>query len=146
MTLKLWETYGICSTSAKWHRSPVTYAWMKSGGMGKEAGSATGQSVQAPLLWLQALRPQGSYLSSQPKFIVRKIRTKTRTHQIGLLCRLNSCYSKGESWTSRATITWKVVRNVEILCPILDLRNQNLHFNKIPRWLCVHVKGWKALG
>ena len=84
-----------------------------SGRVIKEAGSAI-RITLSPVPLLQDPWPPESYLSLQPKFIMHKIRTKTSTHQIGLLCGLNPCYSKGESWTRRVTIAYEVVRSVEI--------------------------------
>ena len=95
----------------KWHRYPCYLPW--SGRVIKEAGSGI-RITLSPIPLLQDPWPPESYLSLQPKFIMHKIRTKTSTHQIGLLCGLNPCYSKGESWTRRVTIAYEVVKSVEI--------------------------------
>lgn len=51
------------------------------------------------------------------------------------MVRMRSCYSKCGPGSKSISITWGLVRNADSQAP---LQNDNLHFNKVFRWLTSH--------
>ena len=62
------------------------------------------------------------------------------------ICAVKPCFEKCLwSWTSSSN-TWEFIRNADAQAPPQTLLSQDLHFNKIPRWLvCSEVWGGTLL-